>query len=352
MTLPAWLQFSLFGNPIADWIRAGLGAVVATLAFAMLRGKVAERLGALAARTDTIGDDAVVQVIRSIRKRNVLVVAFALAGLWLDLPYRVHLWLWRAMAVVAVLQGIGTGNQLVDLWLARYTARKGAVDRTTLTALGYGLRAVLWTVVIFFGLDLAGFSPRSLLATLGIGGIAIALALQNVLGDLFAALSIVLDKPFVLGDTLAVDDLEGTVEHIGLKTTRMKSVNGEQLVFSNADLLKSRLRNLSRRQGRRVVFRIVVAPDTRAERLARVSAIVAEVIGAEPRADLQRSHLVGASPLGFEVEAAILVPNPEAKMAFDVRQAILLGVYARLEREGIALANAAGVAAHPVAPVA
>ncbi|MFI5311490.1 MAG: mechanosensitive ion channel family protein [Gemmatimonadales bacterium] len=352
MTLPDWMHATLFGNSLAAWLRALAGAVSVTLLFALLRGRVARRLGALAARTETIADDAVVEVIRSIRKRNVLIVALALAGLWLDLPGSVNRWLYRAIGLAAVFQGIRTGNQFVDVWITRYATKKGELDRTTLTALSYGLRAFVWVSVILFGLDLAGYSPRTLLTTLGIGGIAVALALQNVLADLFAALSIVLDKPFVVGDAIAVDDLEGTVEHIGLKTTRVKSINGEQLVFSNADLLKSRLRNFSRRQGRRLVFRLSVAPGTRAERLARVPAIVAEVLEAEPRADLQRSHVIGATPLGFDVETAIHVPNPEVRVAFDVRQAVLLEVCARLEREGIALASSVGTIAHPLIPTA
>jgi len=350
MTFPDWMHSSLLGNPIADWLRAALGAVTVTLGAALLRAVVVRRLGASEAHAGTVTQGAVVEIVRSIRKRYILIVALALAGLWLDLPPAVQWWLERVMALAVVVQGIRSGNRLVDFWVARYAVRRGQVDRTTLTALGYGLRGFMWVAVILFGLDLAGYNPKSLLATLGIGGIAIALALQNVLADLFAALSIVLDKPFVEGDAIAVDDLEGTVEHIGLKTTRVKSINGEQLVFSNADLLKSRLRNFTRRQGRRMVFRVTLAPTTRAERLGRVPAIVAEVLHGEPRADLQRSHLIGTGPLGFDVETSILVPNPDYKLALEVRQAILLEVYARLEREGIALARP--VAPQPVMPTA
>jgi small-conductance mechanosensitive channel len=350
MTLPDWMHSFFLGNSIADWLRAVVGALAVTFAFALLRTAMVRRLGAAEAHAGTATQGALVEIVRSVRNWYVLIVALAAGGLWLDLPRSVDWWLERLMALAVVLQGIRSGNRLVDFWVARYAVRRGQVDRTTLTALGYGLRGFMWVAVIFFGLDLAGYSPKSLLATLGIGGIAIALALQNVLADLFAALSIVLDKPFVVGDSIAVDDLEGTVEHIGLKTTRVKSINGEQLVFSNADLLKSRLRNFSRRQGRRLVFRVTLAPNTSAERLARVPVIVAEVLEGEPRANLQRSHLVGTGPLGFDVETSILVPNPDAKLGFEVRQAILLEVYARLEREEIALAKP--VAAQPVMPTA
>ncbi|HEV8409583.1 MAG TPA: mechanosensitive ion channel domain-containing protein, partial [Gemmatimonadaceae bacterium] len=181
------------------------------------------------------------------------------------------------------------------------------------------------------------------LTGLGIGGIAIALALQNIFADLFAALSIVLDKPFIVGDTIAVDDFEGTVEHIGLKSTRVTSINGEQVVFANTDLLKSRVRNLSRRQGRRLVFTVSIDPATKSDRLARVPEIMADVIGAEQRAALRRCHLVGSGSRGFDIETAILIPHPEYNQALDVRQAVLLEFYARLEREGISLARPPGL---------
>ena len=181
-----------------------------------------------------------------------------------------------------------------------------------------------------------------ILTGLGIGGIAIALALQNIFADLFAALSIVLDKPFVVGDTIAVDDFEGAVEHIGLKSTRVTSINGEQVVFANTDLLKSRVRNLSRRQGQRLLFTVSIDPATGSERLAQVPRIMADVVGAEPRAALSRCHLVGAGVRGFDVETAIQLPPPQYGHALDVRQAILLEFYARLEREGISLARPPG----------
>lgn len=352
MTLPDWMPTSFLGNSLADWSRALAGAVAVTAGFALLRGTVARRFAKLAERTDSTANLAIVELIRSIRNRYVFVAVLGLAVFSPNGRYDDVKWMLWALGLVAFLQGIRSGNRLITFWIARYAARRGLVDRTTLTALSYALRAVLWFAVILTGLDIAGFQWKALLAGLGIGGIAVALALQNILGDLFGAVSIVLDKPFVEGDSIALDDLEGTVEHIGLKTTRVRSVNGEQLVFSNADLLKGRLHNFSRRQGRRMVFRISIAPATRAERLARVPAIVAEVLDAEPRADLQRSHLIGATPLGFDVETAILVPNPDGKLAFDVRQAILLGVYARLEREGIALSNSVAAVAQPVPPIA
>ena len=138
-----------------------------------------------------------------------------LALAWLSFPLTVHVTIKRVMILVAVLQGIVTGTAIVDFLAAHYAAAKEGLDRTTLRALGYAGRVVLWVTAILVGLEAAGFQVQTLLTGLGVGGIAIALAVQNILGDLFAALSIVLDKPFVVGDAIAVDQFEGEVAHVG-----------------------------------------------------------------------------------------------------------------------------------------
>jgi small-conductance mechanosensitive channel len=247
----------------------------------------------------------------------------------------------------AVLQGARSGSSLIAFWLDQYSARRGGVDRTTLAALSIGAKTIVWFLLLLVGLENLGVNIGTLVAGLGVGGIAIALAVQNILGDLFAALSIVLDKPFIVGDTIAVDQVVGTVAHVGLKTTRVKSFNGEEVVISNADLLRSRIRNLTRREGRRMVFVTTLAPGTPAAMLALVPQLVADAVAADPRAALQRSHLIGTGPLGFDVETAILIPHPDYTYAFDVRQAILLSLFASLERHGIALARPAAAVQMP-----
>ena len=345
MTTPDWMYRSLLGNSLRDWTVAIGSALAGTAAIITARTFVVRRLAALAARTDTLVDDALVELARSVRKTFVAIIALCLAGLWLDFSYRVH-GLFRSAAIVfAVLQGARSGTRLVALWLEHYSQRHGNLDRTTITALGLAAKTLVWIALLLVGIQYLGFPIGGFLTGLGIGGIAIALALQNIFADLFAALSIVLDKPFIVGDTIAVDDFEGSVEHIGLKSTRLTSINGEQVVFANTDLLKSRVRNLSRRQGRRLLFTVSIDSATKADRLARVPQIMADVVGAEQRAALRRCHLVGAGVRGFDIETAILIPHPEFNAALDVRQAILLEFYLRLEREGISLARPPGLLA-------
>jgi len=332
------------GNSVRDWLLAVGSALLATATIALFRSLVVRRLAALAEETETVADDVLVELARSIRKTYVAIIALSVAGLWLDFPAEVHGALKRLGIVFAVLQGARSGNRLVAFWLDQYSTRRGGVDRTTLAALSIGARTMIWFLLLLVGLENLGVNIGTLVAGLGVGGIAIALAVQNILGDLFAALSIVLDKPFIVGDTIAVDQVEGTVAHVGLKTTRVKSVNGEEVIISNADLLRSRIRNLTRREGRRMVFVTTLAPGTPAAKLALVPQLVADAVAQEPRAALQRSHLVGIGALGFDVETAILIPHPDYTFAFDVRQAILLSVLASLERHDIALARPAAAA--------
>ena len=329
----------IFGNSLGDWAVA-LGSGGAVWAFITLfRGVLLRRLERAAAATPTIADDLLVEVIRSVRKTYVAVATLAIGLLGLQLPHSAFVALEWTAALMLVAQGVRTGNRLIEFWISRYTKTRGQLDRTTATALTIALRVAVFLVVAIVALHNLGVNVTTLITVGGVGGIAIALALQNILGDLFAALSIVLDKPFVVGDVIAVDALEGTVEHVGLKTTRLRSVNGEQLVFANGDLLRSRLRNFSRREGRRLVFTLVLSPGTSAARLAEVPALIRDIAAKEPRALLQRTHVVGFTLAGPEVETAIMIPHPDVTHAFDVRQDILLAIRAGLEARGVALAT-------------
>jgi small-conductance mechanosensitive channel len=211
-------------------------------------------------------------------------------------------------------------------------------DATTLNALGFVGRILLWSVLLLMALANLGIQIGPLLAGLGVGGIAVALALQNILGDLFASLSIVLDKPFVVGDFVVVGDLAGTVEYVGLKTTRVRSLSGEQLVFSNSDLLSSRIRNYKRMQERRIAFTVGVTYQTARERLAEIPLIAREIIEAQENARFDRAHFkaFGAFSLDFEIVYYVLDPDYNAYM--NVQQAINLALYERFEAAAIEFA--------------
>jgi small-conductance mechanosensitive channel len=197
---------------------------------------------------------------------------------------------------------------------------------------------IVWTVVALLALDNIGVNITALVAGLGVGGIAIALAVQAILGDLFASLSIALDKPFGVGDLLRIDDCEGTVEQIGIKSTRLRSVSGEQIILANADLLKSRVRNFQRIQERRALFTLRVRHDCNAAQLAEIPQLVAAAVAAWGGARFVHCLLksIGESALEFEVLFFVPVTRTnELNIALDaVNRAVLAGFAAA----GIALA--------------
>ena len=164
------------------------------------------------------------------------------------------------------------------------------------------------------------------------------LAIGNVLGDLLGSLSIILDKPFVIGDYIVVGEFSGTVEHVGLKSTHIRSVSGEQLVFSNSDLLSSRIRNYKRMQERRAVFTLGVTYDTPVEKLAAIPQMVKELVEEQAQTRFNRCHFKSFGNFSLDIETVFYMTVPDYDAYMDVQQAINLGLYRRFAQEGIEFA--------------
>jgi dolichol-phosphate mannosyltransferase len=224
MTAPAWLDTQLFGNAISHWLIAIGSALLAATVVALLRGTVVRRLEVVAAKTDTAADDYVVALLRAIRPWLVIAVTLAIAEDFLDLPGRVDKVAHWVIVGAMVLQALRWINSSVDFWVDEFARREGgSAQKSALSVFAMGARLILWTLVILVAVHSITNAPlTTIVASLGVGGVAIALAVQNILGDLFGALAIALDKPFLVGDAVAVDAFEGTIEHIGLKTTRIQ----------------------------------------------------------------------------------------------------------------------------------
>jgi len=242
---------------------------------------------------------------------------------------------------VLLAQAASWGLGAIAFWLGRITRRRAQHDRASLTTinfLGIVARVVLFSLLFLLALDAFGINVTTLVTTLGIAGVAVALAVQNVLGDLFASLSIALDKPFVIGDTIAVDQFTGTVEDIGLKTTRLRALAGERLIFSNADLLKSRIRNFRGQAERRVVFTIGLEYGTSADQVERVPAIIREVITGEPNARLDRTHFNGFGDSALTFETVYYVNSGDYTVYMDTQQRIYLALLRAVEGAGLSFA--------------
>jgi small-conductance mechanosensitive channel len=335
------LEQSYLNNTVEEWLIAAGIFVAFTLILFVVRGIVIGRFKSLAAKTASTWDDLLLEELRKTRGLFLVAVAIVATSYSLDLPGNVRLIVEKGFIIVLLLQVATWGNTTITHAIGRATRSKLATDAsqaTTVSALGFLSKLVLWTLVLLLGLDNLGFNITTLVAGLGVGGIAVALALQNILGDLFASLSIVLDKPFVIGDFIIVDQYLGVVEHVGLKTTRIRSLSGEQIVFSNSDLLNSRVRNYKRMQERRILFSFGVTYQTPRGKLQEIPSMIRKIIESMEVTRFDRAHFkeFGDSSLNFEV--VYYMKSPDYNIYMDTQERINLALFERFAAEGIEFA--------------
>jgi len=338
------MRYVLLGNPIQEWATAIAVAFATAVVVIVIRTFLVHRLSATAARTETRVDDWFLRMLRSTYSVFIVVFALYLGTLMLEFPRKYEVWLWRVGVSAMLIQAAIWGDAGVRVWRARYrqaaAGGTGSVASAASTAIiDFILRLIVWVVFILMILDNLGFNITTLVASLGIGGIAVALAVQNILGDLLASLSIVLDKPFVVGDFIIVGEQLGTVEYIGLKTTRLRGLGGDQIIFSNGDILKARIGNQTRMFTRRAAFLIRVRYGTPPDKLAAVPEMVKEIIlGLEATASFERAHLRNLGEWAVEYEVVYWIKSPDYFMFMDTHQAVLLGVIRGLAERGIDIA--------------
>jgi small-conductance mechanosensitive channel len=329
-------------NSPQDWTYALLAASAFMLLLHTLRRMVLHHLERVAKTTDTVIDDFLIEVLSATRILLVAATGLYLGTHFLTLPASLEKFVDRAFITVIILQAGFWFSRGLIFWLKHRFAQGEKEDEgaraMTLSLLSFLGRVVVWVLVLLLMLDNLGLNVTALVTSLGIGGIAVALAVQNILGDLFASLSIAIDKPFVIGDFIIVDDMMGSVEHVGLKTTRIRSLGGEQIIFSNNDLLKSRIRNYKRMQERRAVFAIGVTYDTAAGKLEQIPALIQQAIEAQADARFDRAHFKGFGAFSLDYEAVYYVLKPDYNVFMDVQQAINLQLVRHFADHGIEFA--------------
>lgn len=337
----AILDLEMYGGTLSQWLAALGVTAVLMLAVRLVKPMLLRRMAAASARTHTALDDAVVHALQSTRVLLISLVALEVGSHALSLPANAQKIVDGAATIALFLQAGLWLASLLQFWLQRSETRARATDpgtATSLAALGFIGRIVLWALVLLLILDNLGINVTTLIAGLGIGGIAVALAAQNILGDLFASMSIVIDKPFVLGDFIIVDDYMGSVEHIGLKTTRIRSLGGEQIIFSNSDLLNTRVRNYKRMLERRIVFKFGLTYDTPPAKVEQVPGIVRRLIEGQERARYDRAHFLGFGESSLDFEAVFWMKTPDYNAYMDVQQALNLALMRELADLGVQFA--------------
>lgn len=342
-TFLTWVQETTFaGIPLWSLLVAIAAATATYVAILVALYLITRRAKAWATQSQSGMAMTVVDVLEGTSRTLMLVVALLVGASLLDLPGRWESRLSQLWFVAVALQMGLWGMRAIGIGVRRYVQRHSSTGMTQVSAsatlMSWGLRTLLWSVVLLAILSNVGVNITAFIASLGVGGIAVALAVQNILGDLFASLAIAVDKPFEVGDFVVVGSVSGTVQVIGLKTTRIRSLQGEQIVMSNTDLLKQTISNFRMLERRRIVFGFGVTYDTTPEQAEAIPGIVRKLIEAHPKLRFDRAHFkaFGASSLDYEV--VYIVEDPAFSVYMDMQQALNLGLMRELKALGVEFA--------------
>ncbi|MEM1175043.1 MAG: mechanosensitive ion channel family protein [Pseudomonadota bacterium] len=341
MDLEQLIEYEIFGNSVLAWCLAALIAGVVYIALLLARRGLCNSLNRLAEGRKTDRLRLAATVVGKTNGWFLLFIALFVGSRFVgfdDQPagFIAHLVVIAMLVQLGLWAVVGLGNSLTKRRERQMSRDPGSV--AALDMAYFAMRVAIWAVVLLLVLDNLGVNITALVAGLGVGGIAVALAAQSVLSDLFASLSIVLDKPFAIGDFLIINEFLGSVEKVGLKTTRLRSLSGEQLIFSNTDLLNSRIRNFGRMFERRVVFSVGVTYQTSSEQLKVIPTIIRNAIEANEKTRFDRAHFQRYGDFALIFESVFFVQSPDYNTYMDIQQAVNLAIFERFEEEGIEFA--------------
>ncbi len=329
------LNETLFGNTYLQYLTGIIIFLVIFIGIRIFRRIILVRIEALAKKTKNDLDDHVVKATYNISKFFTFFLAFYLMMKTLNIEGKIENIL-NALFIILLVYEVIKYVQMIIMYVIKKFAKEENV--TTIYGLKTVFSLVLWSVGILVILSNLGFNISALAASLGIGGVAIALAIQNILGDLFASFSIYFDKPFQIGDYIVIGSDKGTVQKIGLKTTRIKTLQGEELVVSNKELTSIRVQNFKKMRNRRVNFSIGVEYSTPTEKIKNIPKMIQEIINHQELAEFSRCHFELFGDFSLKFETVYFVNTSEYKKYMDIQQEINFEIKERFEKEKIEMA--------------
>jgi small-conductance mechanosensitive channel len=333
-------DYSIFGNTILAYLTS-LAMFIAVVAIIyVFKRYVLRRLQKWSESTETSIDDLLINAIDKSLVPIFYFGSFYIVLHTLSLSTEFKHGLRIAAIVLLTLLAVRAATTAVNFGLRSYLKKTGKLEQGEKQIKGIrGLvNIVIWAIALVFLLDNLGVKISAVVAGLGIGGVAVALAAQAVLGDLFGYFVIFFDKPFEIGDFIIVGDKMGAVEQIGIKTTRLRAIGGEQLVFSNKDLTDSRVHNFKKMERRRVVFKLGVIYQTPSEKLKAIPQIVKSIIEKQNDATFDRGHFATYGDFSLDFEFVYYVTGADYTKYMDIQQAINMAIFETFEREKIEFA--------------
>jgi small-conductance mechanosensitive channel len=337
----SWFEIIIFDNTVRDYALALFNLTTLVIVLMLLKSLFVRHLGKLAAKTTNDFDDFLVSLLAQVGAPVFIVTSLYFVSLSLHLGDQLRGVIRYALIIVLTIRFVFIFQEIVRYGIRKSYQRARPNDPTAEPLIKNLTNVVcwaIWAIGVVFVLDNLGINISTLVAGLGIGGIAVALAAQAVLGDLFSALSIFVDKPFEVGDFIIIDDLMGTVEYVGLKTTRIRSLSGEQIILSNSDLTKSRIKNYKRMELRRIAFKIGVVYQTSLVKVKEVPDLIREIFTKMKGVKLDRVHFASFGDFSLNYEIVYFVQSSDYNVYMDKQQEINFSIKELFEREQIEFA--------------
>ena len=324
-----FLSIAFLNNKLGDYFLAVVVLLVGVIIIKIFRKITFRYLKRWAAKTTNIYDDAIIDIVA----RDLIPIAYLgvvyLAINNLKFNPTIKGLITVTLIILTVILAIRFLSESIEyilkIYWITYHADNANIEQS-INALVPAIKVVFWLIGIVFILDNLGFDISAVVASLGIGGVAIALASQGVLQDLFSYFSILLDRPFELGDFIIVGDYLGTVEYVGIKTTRLKSISGEEIIIANTDLTSSRIRNFKRMRQRRIVFKFGVVYETNTEQLALIPNLITDIINDTENSTCDRAHFAGYGEYSLNFEVIYFVNTNDYAVYMDAQQKINLKI--------------------------
>ncbi len=335
-----FFETTIFSNTVQSYMLAALIFFGVALALKLFQSALINHIKTLAQKTKTQIDDILIDGIKAIRWPVYVLVSINIALNILSVHGIIKMTFYYAMIVAVVFYTIKLVEEFINFGTKKIIENKKDGEESTeiVRLLASIVKILVWASAIVLILANMGYNVTSLVAGLGIGGLAIALAVQNVLSDIFSAFSIYFDKPFKVGDFVVLGEHSGTIKRIGIKSTRIQALQGEEIVISNNELTQARVQNFGMMERRRIVFTLGVTYDTKQEKLKRITGIIKDVIDKEKLATYNRSHFKTFGPSSLDYETVYFVETSDYAEYMNTQQNVNLEIVSRFEKEGIEFA--------------
>lgn len=332
---------TLFGIPLTEYIIFGIIFTVTFLFFLIFKKGILRRVKRVTEKTSTIVDDTFVQSVKNIRILFFILFSAYLATKFTDLGKPFERIVSSVFIIAIIYEAVKFFQSVGVYFIKKFWEMNSDKEEDTTNAvngLSLILKIVIWSIGFLLILTNLGFEISALIASLGVSSIAVAFALQSILADIFSSFSIYLDTPFKVNDFIIVGTDMGVVKKIGIKTTRLLTLQGEELIISNHELTSTRIRNFKQMEKRRIVFHIGVTYNTPAEKLKKIPEIIKEIITSVEGVTFDRSHFQKFADFSLNFETVYYVENGDYMVYMDKQQDINLQIFEKFQSEGIEFA--------------